>query len=309
MNCPAETFCNKNHVEPSTIKHCNNFEKLDERLIFASENNLIPRAKEIFSNVFWIYHDMVGAKISIRILKDNFENPSRIFPEMNPQSVKDQIYIETLMKFCKFAEDLGGLITSRDKDMFEFAQKFSKYNVKKVISFYKSLPLDNNKISEIFSYPKIEIQKSGEAKSYLQNSHKHIKDSLEEIKEDYLKYRSVYNSYKHGYRIRFKKMEMTMGDEGSGTKKYNRVLLYYDKETLKENKFMVSMVAYEKYSDFDFVVIYDSCLAIIRLIEVFLNNLKQSQIKSTNKSINLFFSPTMGYIMKDFFNKEIEFVY
>lgn len=309
MDCPADTFCNKNHAEPSIIKHCNNFKKIDERLIFASENNLIPKMDEIFSKVFWTYHDMVGAYISIKILKDNFEYPSRIFPEMDPQLVKDQIYIEILMKFCKFAEDLGGLIASRDKNMFKFAQKFNMYQINDVISFYEDLSLSENEISEIFSYPKIEMQRSGEAKSNLQTSYNHIKDSLKIIKEDYLKYRPVYNSYKHGYRVRFKKMEMTMGHEGSEKKKYNKVLLYYDKKTLEKNKFMVSMVAYEKYNDFDFVVIYDSCLAIIRLVEVFLNNLKQSQVKSTNKSIDLFFSPFLSDIMKDSLKKQIEFVY
>lgn len=306
-DCLMKIFCKRNKAKQSIIEKCNNLDFI-ERVNFANDNNLVPKIDSYFADFFWNYHDLIGLKITLQILKENFENPTRSFPNINPQIIKDNIFIETLMKFCKLSEDFGALIISKDKDKYKFLKNYNEYKVYDVTSFYEKSTFNENQIRNIFSYPIIENQKSEEAKKVLEMSYQHTEDHLTEIKEDYLKYRKVYNSYKHGYKIRFNVIrDLTLNPNSKEEKKYSKALLYYDKDSLKKVPLSVQLIAFEKYNDFYFDIVHNSCISILMLIQVLLNNFMNFQEKPDKQDILLFFNPYLMDLLNDFIPKNIEF--
>lgn len=296
-NCLMNKFCtNRLNANPTIIKRCG---KLDykKRIEFVNKNKLIPNLEENFAALFLENHNYNGILISIEILKENFENPNQIFPDSNSIYIKDQLYIEILMKYCKLLEDLGGLISCRDNNPFKFVQNYNKYRVKDVISFYKDMSLEYDKIRELFFYPEIESQNSEKRKQLLKISYEHTKNKIEKIKDDYFLYKNVYNSYKHGYKVRFGNNEVTFpeGLKGNKEEKFEKTLIYYSP---KGDPFSINMLGYPKFNDINFTNIYENCFAVIRLIQIFLYNFKQNTKISQNEDIKLFFESYMQDILE-----------
>jgi len=295
-------ICNRVNVTQRIIESCNSLKGM-ERASFASVKGLIPDLEKTFSDYFWDYHDISRLWISLKIIKDNFDNTKKSFPEIDPQIVKDELYLELLMKFCKLAEDLGALLLSRDKDMFKFAQKYNKYTSYQVTSFYEDISLTEKELSKLYFYPLLKDQNTEKAKYVLTLSYDNLKTHLEVIRDTYLKYRDVYNSYKHGHRLRFNGEIIQF----EGKKIPQRVIMYYNSKKMKNNPFQVDMIRYNDFSDSLFEFLYDECIAIINLNKIFLHNFKESLTKKKKFDIHLFFDPIYEKKQIEFLSKDVRF--
>lgn len=312
--CVIGHFCNKNAAE-TILKECSEL-KLSERFIFATNNGL-TKFESIFTDIFWNQQDYSSLLIPIEMIKNTFENPAVLQPE-NKNLVKDQMFIEIIMKFCKLAEDFGGLASSRDPDLFKFAKNFNNFNTWQSKNFYKNLDLSKKGINEIFFYPSIVKQKSEKTQKFLKSSNQHLNYWLNLIKDLYLLYVEVYNSYKHGYRIRFKDLDMTISTDKNGYRdisikfdkegtyhgigkdinevpksRYSsgisKVLIFYNSKILKKYPFCPGMVRFEEGAgNVVFYKFHDSCVALIRMMEIFLNNFMISIGENTDGQLLLF---------------------
>ncbi len=292
-----DEFCtNRSDVTPEIIKRCSRLD-FKKRIQFANKKKLIPNIEEYFATFFLEFHNYDGILISIKILKYHFENPNQIFPDSNPLFIKDQIYIEILMKYCKLLEDLGALISCCDINPFKFVEEYSKYYIKGVSSFYANMSLENDNICKSFFYPEIESQTVKKNKLLLIKSYNQTKNKLYKFKDDYFRYKDVYNAYKHGYKIRFSNNSLTFPEDLNNNKeeRYEKTLLYYDHKT---KNFIINVIGYPKFNDYNFKYIYENCSAIIRLIEIFLYNFKQNVKISHNEDIKLFFESYMQNILE-----------
>jgi len=73
--------------------------------------------ESIFTDVFWNHQDFTALSISIDLIKKTYENPEVLYSQ-NKNFIKDQMFIEIIVKFCKLAEDFGGLVSSKDQNLF-----------------------------------------------------------------------------------------------------------------------------------------------------------------------------------------------
>jgi len=301
--CVIGQFCTKSANE-TIIKECNNL-NLSKRFKFANERGLVE-FESIFTDVFWNLQDFKALLISIDLIKNTFENPE-VINQQNKNFVKDQMFIEIIVKFCKLAEDFGGLASSKDQNLFNYALNFNKYGIGQAKSFYEDLSLRNENISKLFFYPPINKQNDEEKNNFLKASYAHLTWYLNLIREKYLAYVEVYNSYKHGYRIRFGDIPFSMRDNPlnndfkdvtmnitdgkelnqyhgiakyssksphrlKGETKSNKILLFYNAKLLRKYPFCKGIVAYTGFNENNFYEFYDSSLALIKLLEMFLNN-------------------------------------
>jgi len=284
-------FCNRKKVSEDIIKEC---QKLDifKRTFFANENNfLIQKIEEIFAEVFWGLHNLDGLSLTLEMIKRIHDNPKSIFPDIDVIKVKDNLFIEILMKFCKMAEDLGALLCSKSENPYEFTMNYIKYQVKDVVRFYKHIQEDAEDLKRVFYYPPVDKQDNKKAKSSLRLSFIELKANLKIIAENYIKYKDMYNSYKHGYRIRFKDADMQFG-EGNEAKYYSKVIVYYENKMIRKFPGATSLMCFEKFDDSNFMAVYELCITIIYIMRVFNHNYKEFHREGGIKSITLFFDPT-----------------
>ncbi|MFA5175937.1 MAG: hypothetical protein WC413_01590 [Candidatus Nanoarchaeia archaeon] len=255
-------------------------ELLDKLNLKESELN------KVFSEVFWDHQNPCKLIIPLMVIKKSFDNTKDIFPNDDPSIIKRQLFIEILIKFCKLAEDFGGLVSSKDDDMFKFAQNYNTFKVDDVLSFYDTLSLDDNSLNKLLCYPAHNKQ-CDKAKGVLELSYMNLKESLERIKEEYTKHREAYNSYKHGFRIRFE----DAGDFEVGNKVYknSKILFYYNSKSLKKDPHIMSLIVYENFSDYNFNELYNLCLDLMDLMNIFISNFRESKNESRNKPFNIFF--------------------
>lgn len=317
-NCVIDQFCSRN--APKTIIETCCQLRMSERFKFANDNGLI-KFESIFTETFWNHQDFSALLISIDIIKNTYENPASISSEEDEDFIKDQMFIEILVKFCKLAEDFGGLVSSKDINLFNFAQRFNKYGVSQAKSFYEDSLFSNDKISEIFFYP-IGC-KNSDKEEFLKNSYDHLRWNLELIKEKYLAYVEVYNSYKHGYKLRFGKFPFTLNDNPidnnfkdfkmrfkdgetqyyKGIAKYSdisphkstgetitfdKVLIYYNSKTLRKYPFCHETIGYTNYNESNFYNFYDATIALTKMMEMFINNFLNSIGLKTHSKFLLF---------------------
>ena len=242
------------------------------------ENFFCP---SLLSDFFWWLYDIEGIWIILKIIKDNFYNPNNIIPNISNDYIKDQLVIEMIMKFCKLGEDLGALLMSKDNDKVKFTSNYINYKPYKVKIFFENLnsSLSEVFIRELFNFPPKDVNLNNKNVLKLESSFLFVRSCLEVISRDYLKYRNVYNAYKHGYRIWFKDLgthtHLEINIENTlEEKKYDRALLYFDSKRLNKKLDNMNTIFYK---DFDlskmFNVFYENCLSILKLISAFLYNL------------------------------------
>jgi len=269
--------------------------------------------EEGFSDVFWWLYDIQGIWITLKIIKNNFYNPNDIIPNISNDYIKDQLATEIIMKFCKLAEDLGALLMSKDNDKVKFTSNFINCKPYKVKEFFENLnsSLSEDIIRELFNFPPKDFNFNNNNILKLESSYLFVKSCLDVISRDYLKYRDVYNAYKHGYRIWFKDLgtyshleiniENTLEEE-----KYDRALIYFDSKMLRRELNKIRIILYK---DLDlskmFNVFYENCLSILKLISMFLYNLWQFYNKDLEEGIALFSDPSLDILIDP--NYEYEF--
>ncbi len=294
-----DPFCLKDEQYPDDIiESCSSLEYAD-RLKFAYDNGLMPDRSKQFSDTFWEYQNFETVYHSIISLKHSYENAEDVYGEHgieDIESVKDSLYMEMLSKFCKMAEDLGGLISSRDDDLFVHSQKFNKYSIKDVVRFYESVKNDDDdeQIRSIFNYPKSDIQETEAARDLIDFSILDTGAYLDIIKDRYLTYKEFYNSYKHGQRTRL--VELLEDEEGhsDGTRK---ALMYYVAKDLRKEPHITSINRYDSFSDKDFEHFFELTHAATKLAKVYVHNLRNRMVPEENRRCVFFFHDDFSEFM------------
>jgi len=284
-------LCQRNSVSPDIISECRSYDMM-KRAQFASENGILPKkVEELFAELFWEFHNLNGLILNLKLLKKVFDNPSKIFSDISELLIKDNLFIEILMKFCKIAEDLGAILYSKSENPYEFTKKYITYSVRNVVGFYSKIIDKKIEIDELFYYPTTNKQNNDEAKHIIHLSLIDLKGNMRIIAENYLKYKGIYNSYKHGYRVRFKDVDLNIG-MGADIKYYPKIILYYEARMIKKFPGAISMMCFKKFDDSNFNAVYELCIAAIQIIKIFIHNYKQFHKEGDEKSIALFFDPT-----------------
>ena len=108
---------------------------------------------------------------------------------------------EILMNTVHFAEVFAANLLALKSHNAGFHKYLLEYNIYEIINFYENAEyFDYNYLCKLLGYPEIEYCDK-EKKDMLKKSCNKVKKSIIEIGEFYLKYRKLYNSYKHGFRI------------------------------------------------------------------------------------------------------------
>jgi len=284
-------LCLRDSVSSNIVTKCRSYDMM-KRVQYASENGLLPKKlDELFVELFWEFHNLYGLLLNLILLKRVFRDPSKIFSDINDNLVKDNLFIEILMKFCKIAEDLGAILYSKSEDPYEFTKKYITYSVRDVVGFYSRIIDKKIKIDELFYYPPINKQNNDKAKNTIRLSFIELKGNLKIIAENYLKYKEIYNSYKHGYRVRFQDVDMNISN-GADIDYYTKVILYYEARMIKKSPGVISMMSFKKFDDSNFNAVYELCIGAIQIIKLFIHNYKQFHKEGDDKLISLFFDPT-----------------
>ncbi|MBI5378425.1 MAG: hypothetical protein HZA82_07370 [Thaumarchaeota archaeon] len=129
-------------------------------------------------------------------------------PESEQDKMSQVIKLEIIMKFCHFAENLAAIaitfnkkFDSSEEEMRSLFDQIYEYGVSDVIDFYEQIPTcDLDFIAKFLGFPPIKLQNE-EARQKIEESCEIAKKKLESIGKNYLEFRSLYNAYKHGYRL------------------------------------------------------------------------------------------------------------
>jgi len=284
-------LCQRSSVSINIISDCRSYDMM-ERAQFANKNGLLSKKiEEIFAELFWEFHNLNGLILNLELIRKVFNEPSKIFSDVSEQIVKDNLFIEILMKFCKIAEDLGAILYSKSEDPYEFTKEYITYTIRNVVDFYSKITDNKAKIEELFYYPPIDKQDNDKAKNIIHFSLIELKGDLRIIAETYVKYKEIYNSYKHGYRVRFKEVDQYIWIRDD-IKYYPKVILYYEKRMIKKFPGAMSMMGFKKFDDSNFNAVYELCISALQIIKLFIHNYKQFHKEGNEKSIALFFDPT-----------------
>src|SRR5271157_2277733 len=242
QGCYLSSICNKVNQNVKSVNDCLKIEDIQNRIHYADINGFIPPLKDAFSNFFWNFHDISGLMMSVELVHKAYEDPQSFFPDINPEEVKNALYVEIMGKFCKLSEDLGGLFSCFHDDPFTFAENYIQYDIPQCLDFYKNhIPLPIDDMIHYMHYPLIDKLESKESKELIELSAYQIDDYLELIKNSYLDLRKPYNSYKHGYRIRL--IDGNMSSE-NGISYSGKILQYFDRDVIKKDPLKVSMITF-----------------------------------------------------------------
>lgn len=120
-----------------------------------------------------------------------------------------------ISKYCHFAEILGATAIaflnakmkssfvrySKDEEEKKVLDILSSYTVGDVVNFYISISKRRiSYIADFMGYPPLFMQEI-EKQKILITSCNTIKEVLDLIRSYYIKYKDIYNAYKHGYRV------------------------------------------------------------------------------------------------------------
>jgi hypothetical protein len=135
----------------------------------------------------------------------------QIFPNANSMErsrMKQILKIQTLSKFCHIAENLGATALAF-KSSYEDAKSeilglfniISNYKVTQINKFYREIgDKDNDYIAKIFGHPPLSLQEQ-ETRKVLERSCRNVRDDFTKIGKMYINLESMYNAYKHSYRL------------------------------------------------------------------------------------------------------------
>lgn len=295
--------CKKRNLNLPEVENCSKITDYSKRILYANKKGFFfSKLEDVFQDLFWFFHDINSLKLSVDLIIEAYKNPNLFFPDTSSEYVEDKMFVEIIVKFCKIAEDFGGLISSHQTNLFDWAQKYIKFTVNDALDFYDSIPLSNNNLEEIFFYPKRENQ-TKEKIEIINDSIEQLRIDLEFIKENYLKYRPVYNAYKHGLRANLIKANMNIEDEPSlENPDSSRLLIYYDLKSIKTNPYAVNMIKYDNFIPNLFYNIVDNCYALIEMINILLLNF-HIKINGGKWSGKLYFRPSIFGILQKEENK------
>lgn len=243
-----------------------------------------------------------------RVLSDKFND---VFPEYasNPQAsdhIKWTMRLEIINKFCQLSETLAAhLMASKEVganyDSYAgYTSKLMEYNIEEAVKFFERLPeITDDEISQIMCYPG-KAKQSEKAKTLLTDSILFLKTDLDIIGKEYIKFKELYNAYKHGCRM-LHPQTMTMEGEN-----FVACVLYLTKKALLSKGGQLNLLG---FPDDNFTSFFTSIDSIYRILGVMLHNRKERYLLSKKLleeiSVALYFPSEFGDMFAD---KEVEFV-
>jgi hypothetical protein len=169
--------------------------------------------------LYWPY-------LKLKILKKIYDDPYGFFQvkisddltEINV--LKGCIKLEFITTTVMYAEVLASNLLAR-KESKIFHEPLLNYPVENIIQFYNEIDtFDANYLCTLLQYPPLE-QMGEDLKEKCMKSGLSFKDKLLKIKDYYLKYRGLYNSYKHGLRV-------TVNEINGGTEDEDILITYFN---------------------------------------------------------------------------------
>lgn len=143
----------------------------------------------------------------VRMLKKLLQNFDSWFPEMNVENeeaslIHQMIKLEIVVTTVHYAEVLAANLVAFRKRRKRFHKTLLSYKGSDIIEFYvriKHRPLSY--VAKLLGYPAFFQIQSKKGRETLRSSCEYVKKRLSEIGDYYLRFNSLYNAYKHGFRI------------------------------------------------------------------------------------------------------------
>lgn len=273
--------------------------------------NKIDRAR-VLDEIYPFFFDSNLLAFPAELLRRSMtEKFNEIFSEYSSDSysyqyVKWALGVEVIQKFCQMSETLAAhLIASKNVgnnyESYEgYVDTILTYNVGDAVSFYQSVSqMSDADLIQVMCYPEPDDQEDGKAKEALESSLLELKTDLEIIGEEYIKFKEIYNSYKHGCRLLHPKNIHINGEE------YEAIIMYLTKKAVFAKGGVVNFMA---FPNDDFNSFFLNIENIMSIINTMLENRKERHLISKglkeHYSIALYFS-----FLKDLYkDTKIEFI-
>ena len=167
----------------------------------------MPNKKPSLTEIFLNENNFLGLYLKTIKFYEMYNNPEKFFPEFKfDKQLKGElqgfIKIEITVSVVQFAEIFGIYLLCFHERKKEFHKKLLDYMVSEVNDFYKNI--EKRRIPyfrKILGYPAFNQIFDKKSSIKLNESSKNFKKKLLLISNFYLKYKFLYNSYKHGLRI------------------------------------------------------------------------------------------------------------
>lgn len=141
------------------------------------------------------------------MLQRALQNFDSWFPEIKEENgeaglVHQMVMLEIFVTTLHYAEVLAANLLAFRRKRKRFHKKLLHYKGSEVIEFYKKIKHRKlSYIANLLGYPPLFQVDSKEGKKALKESCEYVRQRLSEIGHLYLKFNSLYNSYKHGFRV------------------------------------------------------------------------------------------------------------
>jgi len=158
------------------------------------------------TEIFFSEKSFFGLYLKTMKLYDMYKKPEKYFEEYELDEqvkgeLKGNIKIWITASVVQFAEIFGIYLLCFHQRRKELHKKILDYQVSEVNDFYKNI--EKRRIPyfrKILGYPSFNQISNRDASIKLNESSKNFKQKLIKISKFYLKYKLLYNSYKHGLR-------------------------------------------------------------------------------------------------------------
>jgi hypothetical protein len=159
------------------------------------------------AHVLSMYQSFPWLLFKVEMLKKSLKNFDSWFPEIQieneePRLIHEMIKLESVVTTVHYAEVLAANLLAFRMRRKTFHKTLLSYKGEDIISFYVRIrhrPLTY--IAKLLGYPALFQIRSKKGRAALMNSCKYVKKRLSEIGDYYLRFNSLYNAYKHGFRI------------------------------------------------------------------------------------------------------------
>lgn len=278
------------------MKECNKLDVFARMAkIEGAKVNKVDRHK-IMATLLPFHYNLSHLSIPTETLKRVFlEKWDTVYPELSSDPHKSDFYkwairIELLTKFCQFSENLGAhmiaarTVTDDYTDLERYTSQLLDYKIADVVEFYKNIEnSDLNFFSEIMAYPSLSKQE-GDGREILKKSCEYLRDNLNFIGQEYIKFKGLYNSYKHGFRLIFPEDFYVEGE------KFIAVVAFLTPKAAREHGGIIDFIGFETE---DFSWILEMIDEINYALFCLINNRKErclvSQGQQKSCSVNLYF--------------------
>lgn len=290
---------------------CSNLDEL-ERIVKVEERgiNRFDREQivdETFSFFFSPSLLIFPVETMKRVLTDKWND---VFPEYasDPQTsnhIKWTLRLEVISKFCQLSETLAAHLMASEEvgNNYEtfagYTTRLIDYNVNDAVGFFQRLQsYEDEEISQIMCYPDSEGQ-SNRGRELLNESILFLKTELSVIGAEYIKFKGLYNAFKHGCRLLHPE---TMTMEGED---YVACIMYLTRKAAPHRGGQISFLG---FPNDDFRSFYEHTENINRILGTMFHNRKERYLLSNGLSDSVSVALYFPKEFEEFFSTdEVEF--